>query len=97
MFPPRKILFPVDFSEALHGGGENGGNHCRPFKADLTMLHVVEPIMYTDLPVDATSIAEEQLNTYLPDSFQDGGVERVLLHGDAAHKLSISRMTAVSI
>ena len=51
------------------------------------MLHVVEPVMYTDMPVDATSVAEEQLAEFLPDRFSGCEVERVLLHGDAAHKI----------
>lgn len=87
MFPPRKILFPVDFSERCTAAASMVETIADHFKADLTMLHVVEPIMYTDLPVDMSSIAEEQLNGYMPESFQGCGVERVLLHGDAAHKI----------
>ncbi len=87
MFPPRKILFPVDFSARCTAAAKMVETYADHFQAHLTLLHVVEPIMYTDLPIDATSIAEEQLNSYLPDSFQRTGVERVLLHGDAAHKV----------
>jgi nucleotide-binding universal stress UspA family protein len=87
MFPPRKILFPVDFSARCTMAARMVETFADHFKARLTLLHVVEPIMYTDLPVDATSIAEEQLAGYLPDSFQDCEVERVLLHGDAAHRV----------
>ncbi len=87
MFPPRKILFPVDFSARCTAAAKMVETYADHFKAHLTLLHVVEPIMYTDLPIDATSIAEEQLKSYLPDSFQNTDVERVLLHGDAAHKV----------
>jgi nucleotide-binding universal stress UspA family protein len=87
MFPPRKILFPVDFSARCTAAASMVETYADHFKARLTLLHVVEPIMYTDLPIDATSIAEEQLNGYLPDRFPDLDVERVLLHGDAAHKV----------
>lgn len=87
MFPPRKILFPVDFSARCNLAARMVETYADHFRARLTILHVVEPIMYTDLPVDATSIAEEQLDNYLPERFQQCEVERVLLHGDAAHKV----------
>lgn len=87
MFPPRKILFPVDFSARCSVASRMVEIYAAHFQAAVTMLHVVEPIMYTDLPVDATSIAEEQLNNYLPERFRDCEVERALLHGDAAHKI----------
>lgn len=87
MFPPRKILFPVDFSARCTMAARMVETFADHFKARLTLLHVVEPIMYTDLPVDATSIAEEQLASYLPERFQHCEVERVLQHGDAAHRI----------
>jgi len=87
MFPPRKILFPVDFSTRCTTAARMVETFADHFDARATLLHVVEPIMYTDLPIDATSIAEEQLGNYLPDSFKDSRSERVLLHGDAAHRI----------
>lgn len=87
MFPPRKILFPVDFSARCTMAAKMVATFANHFTARLTLLHVVEPIMYTDLPVDATTIAEEQLDDYLPERFENCDVERVLLHGDAAHKI----------
>lgn len=87
MFPPRKILFPVDFSARCSAAAKMVETFAGHFGARVTMLHVVEPIMYTDLPIDAASIAEEQLANYLPDHFQKCEMERVLLHGDAAHKV----------
>src|SRR5260370_19067031 len=70
MFPPRKILFPVDFSARCTAAAKMVETYADHFQAHLTLLHVVAPIMYTDLPIDATSIAEEQLNSNLPDAFQ---------------------------
>ena len=87
MFPPHKILFPVDFSTRCSAAARMGETFAGHFDARVTMLHVVEPIMYTDLPIDATGIAEEQLSRYPPSYLQNGHVERVLLHGDAAHKI----------
>lgn len=87
MFPPRKILFPVDFSARCSSAARMVETFADHFDARVAILHVVEPIMYTDLPIDATSIAEEQLGSYLPDLFQDSQADRVLLHGDAAHKI----------
>jgi len=87
MFPPRKILFPVDFSARCTAAARMVETFAGHFTARLTLLHVVEPIMYTDLPVDATSIAEEQLASYLPENFLNCDVERVMLYGDAAHRI----------
>jgi nucleotide-binding universal stress UspA family protein len=87
MFPPRKILFPVDFSARCTIAAKMVETLAGRFRARVTMLHVVEPIMYTDLPVDASSIAQEQLDNFLSDRFTSCDVERVLLHGDASHKI----------
>lgn len=87
MFPPSKILFPIDFSERCTMAARMVEAFARHFHAQLTLLHVVEPIMYTDLPLDVTSIAEEQLANYLYDHFDHCAVERVLLNGDASHKI----------
>jgi nucleotide-binding universal stress UspA family protein len=87
MFPPRKILFPVDFSARCTAAARMVETYADHFNAHLTLLHVVEPIIYTDLPIDTSGIANEQLNGYLTNYFQHTEVERVLLHGDAAHKV----------
>src|ERR1051326_1730583 len=87
MFPPRKILFPVDFSTRCTIAATMVESFASYFKARLTLLHVVEPIMYTDLPVDAAGIAEQQPESYLPERFEQCDVDRVLLHGDAAHRI----------
>ena len=88
MFPPRKILFPVDFSARCTAAAKMVETYAYHFEASVTLLHVVEPIIYTDLPIDATDVAEEQLRTYLADRFEGSEVHRVLLHGDAAHKIA---------
>ena len=88
MFPPRKILFPVDFSARCAAAAKMVETYADHFQASLTLLHVIEPIIYTDLPIDVTDVAEEQLKSFLPGAFERHGVERVLLHGDAAHKIT---------
>ena len=35
------------------------------FEAELTLIHVVEPLTYNDLPVDGTGLAEGRLEQYL--------------------------------
>ena len=87
MFPPRKILFPVDFSARCTMAARMVETFAGHFKARLTLLHVVEPIMYTDLPGGCHQHRGRATGWLSSGRFQDCEVERVLLHGDAAHKI----------
>jgi nucleotide-binding universal stress UspA family protein len=88
MFPPKKILFPVDFSDRCTDAARMVETLTGHFQAELTLLHVVEPLTYNDLPFDATNLAQQQLNAYLVEELKHFEVQRVLLHGEPAHKIA---------
>ncbi len=88
MFPPKKILFPVDFSERCTDAARMVETLAGHFQAELTLLHVVEPLTYNDLPFDSTNLAQQQLNAYLVEELKHFEVARVLLHGEPAHKIA---------
>ena len=58
MFPPKKILFPVDFSERCTDAARMAETFTGHFQAELTLLHVVEPLTYNDVPVDVDALGE---------------------------------------
>jgi len=87
MFPPKKILFPVDFSDRCAAAAPMVETFTGHFEAELTLLHVVEPLTYNDLPVPQTGGAESQLGQYLGDELKHFHVKRVLAHGDPALRI----------
>jgi nucleotide-binding universal stress UspA family protein len=88
MFPPKRILFPVDFSERCSDAARMVETFTGHFQAELTLLYVLEPLTYNDIPFDATNLTQEQLNGYLAQELKHFDVNRVLLHGDAASKIA---------
>lgn len=88
MFPPKKILFPVDFSDRCAAAARMVETFAGHFQAELTLLHVLEPLTYNDLPYDLTSQVEQQLNTYLAEELKHFDVSRVVLHGEPAYKIA---------
>ncbi|HLH01060.1 MAG TPA: universal stress protein [Bryobacteraceae bacterium] len=87
MFPPKKILFPVDFSDRCASAAPMAEIFAGRFQAELTLLHVVEPLAYNDIPVDSNGIAEERLGSFLVDDLKHFDVRRVLMEGAAAAKI----------
>src|SRR5689334_5985284 len=87
MFPPKKILFPVDFSERCTDAARMVETFTGHFQAELTLLHVVEPLTYNDVPVDLDALGEGQLSAYLADELKQLDVKRVLLHGSPASQI----------
>lgn len=88
MFPPKKILFPVDFSDRCTDAARMAETFAGHFQAELTLLHVLEPLTYSDIPYDATPITQHQLEDYLVDELKHFEVKRVLIHGDPASKIA---------
>ena len=82
MFPPKRILFPVDFSERCTDAARMVETFAGHFQAELTLLHVLEPLTYNDLPVDVTAITRQQLSCYLAEELKHFDVHRVVLAGD---------------
>jgi nucleotide-binding universal stress UspA family protein len=87
MFPPKKILFPLDFSERCASAGRMVEVFTCRFQAELTLLHVLQPLTYNDIPVDAADIAEEKLGTFMADKLKHFDVRRVMLEGDPAAQI----------
>jgi nucleotide-binding universal stress UspA family protein len=58
------------------------------FQAELTLLHVLEPLTYNDLPVDVTAITRQQMNGYLAEELKHFDVNRVVLAGESASKIA---------
>jgi nucleotide-binding universal stress UspA family protein len=88
MFPPKKILFPVDFSDRCTEAGRMVETFAGHFQSQLTLLYVLEPFTYNDIPVDATASSERRLGAYLADELEQFDVLRVMLEGDAARQIT---------
>lgn len=87
MFPPKKILFPVDFSERCASAARMVEVFAGRFQAELTLLHVLQPLTYNDIPVDAAGVAEHRLGAFMADELKHFEVRRVLLEGDPAAQI----------
>jgi nucleotide-binding universal stress UspA family protein len=57
------------------------------FDAQLTLLYVVEPLTYNDLPVQGSGVSEGQLAQYLVDDLKFFDVRRVVAYGDPALRI----------
>lgn len=87
MFPPKKILFPVDFSDRCVATARTVENFAERFQSEVTVLHVVEPITVgIEYAYDAIKPAEQMLETFLVEELKHLPLKRVLLQGDAAHQ-----------
>ena len=97
-FPPKKILFPVDFSERSMGASRFvevlGGR----FDAELILLHVAELVPYYGLP-ESMHYLEKQLAEFRQDEFKNLRVRRILEKGeDAAQRIvELSRAENVDL
>jgi nucleotide-binding universal stress UspA family protein len=83
MYPPQKILFPIDFSQRCAAIAPMAACFARRFHAAPTLLHV--------LPEDATDEqrieAQEDLNVFADSHFSGMPVCRALLQGDAGKEI----------
>jgi nucleotide-binding universal stress UspA family protein len=87
MFPPKKILFPVDFSERCASAARMVEVFAGRFQAELTLLHVLQPLTYNDIPVDAAGIAEEKLGSFMVQELKHFDVRRVMIEGEPAAQI----------
>jgi len=82
MYPPKKILFPIDFSQRSSSVAPMVAGFARRFHAAPTLLHV--------LPEDADDEqrieGQEDLNAFADSHFQGMSVCRALLQGNAGKK-----------
>jgi len=56
------------------------------FQAELTLLHILQPLTYNDIPVDSAGVAEERLGSFAAEELKHFNVRRVLLEGDPAEQ-----------
>lgn len=84
MFPPARILFPVDFSERSLAAARMAETFAGHFQAHLFLLHVVEPLTYNDLPADAGHTAKDRMAHFLADELKHFDVKRTVAYGDPA-------------
>jgi len=87
MFPPKKILFPVDFSERCASAARMVEVFAGRFQAEVTLLHVLQPLTYNDIPVDSASVAEQRLGAFMAEELKHFDIRRVLLEGDPAAQI----------
>jgi nucleotide-binding universal stress UspA family protein len=98
MFPPKKILFPVDFSERSIGASHFVEAMIGRFEAELVLLHVLEAPGYYGLP-EPVAAAETRLEAFQRDELQYFRVRRMVERADdAAEKiLAVSRAENVDL
>lgn len=99
MFPLKKILFPVDFSETSAGTAAYVAAFAGRFQSELTLLHVVDVAASysavaglgkaeaTDVAQEGSGWARQSLIAYRPEDFKHLNVKRTLVHGDPAHEI----------
>jgi nucleotide-binding universal stress UspA family protein len=97
-FPPKKILFPVDFSERALGASRFVEAMAGRFDAELILLHVAEPVPYYGLP-ESIEHLEKRLVAFRREEFRYYRVRRVLDKGDDAAEriLELSRAENVDL
>jgi nucleotide-binding universal stress UspA family protein len=97
-FPPKKILFPVDFSERSVGASRFVEALAGRFDAELVLLHVAELVPYYGLP-ESMHYLEKQLAEFRQDQLRNFRVRRILEKGDDAAEriLELSRSENVDL
>jgi len=85
MFPPKKILFPVDFSQQCTAAGRMVETFAGRFQSQLTLLYSIEPIK--DDHYGGTRADREVLDSFMADELKHFDVQRVLLTGDPATEI----------
>lgn len=87
MFPLKRILFPVDFSERCRGAAGFVEALVGRFDAELILLHVIEPPTYSGLLEGETHIGDRQFDAFLDGGLDQLRVERLVERGEAATKI----------
>jgi nucleotide-binding universal stress UspA family protein len=84
MFHLQKILFPVDFSERAIGAGRYVRALTESFRADITLLHVVEPASHESGTLDRVAVRKAELQQFLQAELRPFRVSRLVREGDPA-------------
>ena len=83
MYPPKKILFPVDFSQRSAAIAPMVADFAHRFHAALTLLHVLPENAADEQRIEA----QEDLNVFADSHFQRMPVCRGLLQGDSGKEI----------
>jgi nucleotide-binding universal stress UspA family protein len=83
VFPPKKIVFPVDFSERCEWVAPMALAFARRFESELTLLHV-SPLEGDKAPVPPARVA---LETFAARSLPGLDTKLALLQGDPAREI----------
>jgi nucleotide-binding universal stress UspA family protein len=87
MYPPKKILFPVDFSERCTGASRFVEALAGRFDAELILLNVVQPAPYAGLLPGTLEYHTEWLAAFQRDEFRHFRVRRIVEQGDPSGKI----------
>ncbi len=99
MFPPTRILLPLDFSERCSGATRYAEALASHFGASIALVHVIEPLRYSVASMEAGMVAtgemaaslrvqaEEQMQAFTCEGLDRLKVTRVLLEGDPAQRI----------
>jgi nucleotide-binding universal stress UspA family protein len=83
MYPPKKILFPIDFSQRSAAIAPMVRDFVRQFHAAPTLLHVLPEDAIDEQRIEA----QEDLNVFADSHFQGMSVCRGLLQGNPGKKI----------
>jgi len=93
MFPLKKILLPIDFSERCLGGARYAIPLVEHFHSELTLLHVISPMDYLSAEVqtfneDRRKKASKELDDFLCAALNHLNTRRILREGDPAEVIA---------
>ena len=93
MFPLKKILLPIDFSERCLGGARYAIPLVEHFHSELTLLHVISPMDYLSPEVqtfneDRRKKASKELDDFLCAALDHLNTRRILREGDPAEVIA---------
>ena len=86
MFPLKRILFPVDFSERCRGAAAYVEALVGRFDAELILLHVIEAT-YNSTLEDLQESQRERFHKFFGKDLKHLRVNEVVQHGEAARKI----------
>jgi nucleotide-binding universal stress UspA family protein len=90
MFPPKKILFPVDFSHRCSAVVPAVEAFARRFESEVTLIHVENPVRLegSTYPPDSTDSTEARLAKFASrDEFKGLAVRTRIVAGDPASEI----------
>jgi nucleotide-binding universal stress UspA family protein len=93
MFPLKKILLPIDFSERCLGGARYAIPLAEHFHSELTLLHAISPMDYLSPEVqtlneDRRKKASKELDDFLCAALNHLNTRRILREGDPAEVIA---------